>query len=112
MPESPQDVPLDEENILCLRLEGAVDMRTVPGIRRALLGHVKKRGIREVRIDFSRVTHLDTSGIAMFVEIWRCLTQKGGVLRLCGLSGNAWRLMRMARLEELFELREDPGMEV
>jgi anti-anti-sigma factor len=87
-------------------------MRTVPGIRRTLFGHARKREIREIHLDFSRVTILDTSGVAMFVEIWRCLAQKGGVLRLSGLSSNARRLMRMARLEELFDLCEDPGMEV
>jgi anti-sigma B factor antagonist len=87
-------------------------MRTVPGIRRAFLSRAKKSEIKEISVDFSRVTAMDTSGVAMLVEIWRSLAQRGGVLRLSGLSGNARRLMQMARLDEVFEISQDPGREV
>jgi anti-anti-sigma factor len=102
---------LPREDLFSLQLEGPVDMRTVPGIRRALLGRAKIRRIKEIRVDFSRVTALDTSGVAMLVEIWRSLAQKGGVLRLSGLSENAKRLMQMARLDEILEISDGPDRE-
>jgi anti-sigma B factor antagonist len=112
MVQSPLVTHSHREDLFFLQPEGPVDMRTVPEIRRVLLGRAKRSEIKEIHVDFSRVTALDTSGVAMFVEIWRSLAQKGGVLRLSGLSENAKRLMLMARLNEVFEISDDPGREV
>jgi anti-sigma B factor antagonist len=90
-----------------IQLEGPVDMKTVPEIRRMLLGTAKKREVTEIRVDFSRVTALDTAGVAMLVEIWRGLARKDGVLRLSGLSEKARRLMQLARLDQVFAIGDD-----
>jgi len=82
-------------------------METVPEIRRMLLGTAKKGEVKEIRVDFSRVTAFDTAGVAMLVEIWRALAQRHGVLRLSGLSENARKLIQMARLDQIFEIRDD-----
>jgi len=96
------------EGIFSIQLEGPVDMETVPGIRKTLLGPTRKTEIREIHIDFSRVTVLDTSGIAMLVEVWKGLARGGRVLRLTGLSEKARMLIQLARLDRVFEIRNDP----
>ena len=100
--------PSLRDDVFSIQLEGPVDLRTVPAIRRVLLSPAKKREINEICVDFSRVTALDTSGVAMLVEIWRGLAQRNGVLRLSGLTENAKRLIQLARLDQLFEMRDDP----
>ncbi len=107
MVQSSPEKDLLREGIFSTHLQGAVAMRTVPGIRKALLGVARKSGIKEIRIDFSRVTMLDTAGVAMLVEIWRGLARRGGTLRLTGLSEHARRLIQLARLEQIFEVRDD-----
>jgi anti-sigma B factor antagonist len=97
------------DNRCSIQLEGPVDMRTVPEIRRTLLGRAKKNEIREMDVDLSRVTVLDTAGVAMLVEIWRGLARRDGVLRLSGLSEKAKSLIQLARLDLIFEIGDDPA---
>jgi len=92
---------------LLIQLDGPLDMKTVPEIRRTLLGAAKRREVKEIQVDFSRVTILDTSGVAMLVEIWRGLARKDGLLRLNGLSESARRLVQMARLDRVFAIVDD-----
>ena len=96
------------EGILSVQLEGPVDMMTVPTIRKTLLGPTRKKEIKEIHVDFSRVTVLDTSGVAMLVEVWKGLARKGGVLRLTGLSEQARRLIQLARFDHVLEIGNDP----
>ena len=93
---------------MSVQLEGPVDMMTVPAIRKTLLGPTGKKEIKEIHVDFSRVTVLDTSGLAMLVEVWKGLAREGGVLRLTGLSEQAGRLIQLARLDHVFEIGNDP----
>jgi anti-anti-sigma factor len=92
---------------LTISLEGPVDMETVPGLRKRLLEAAGKRALREVHLDFSRVTFLDTSGVAMLVEIWRASANRDGQVRLSGLSDNARKLIELARLDQIFVITDD-----
>ncbi len=95
------------DGILSVALEGPVDLGTVPYIRKRLLGPSRKKEVKAIELDLSRVTRLDSSGLAMLVEIWRGVARRSGVLRLSGLTDNARRLIQMARLDEIFEIRKD-----
>jgi len=103
---------LIREGVLSISLEGRVDLTTVPGIRKRLLGFAKKGEVRRIHLDLSQVTLLDTSGVAMLVEIRRWLARKGGVLRLTGASENIWRLIQLARLDQVFEVGDDPDRRI
>lgn len=94
------------EGIISVRLEGPVDLTTVPGIRKRLLGYARKREGKEMHIDLSRVTLLDTAGLAMLVETWRCLGRRSGLLYLTGLNGNARRMVELARLDQVFRIED------
>lgn len=96
------------DGILSIQLEGPVDLSTVPWVRKRLLGPSRKKEVKAIDVDFSRVTKLDTSGVAMLVEIWRGVAHQSGVLRLTGLSDHALRLIQLAQLDEIFEIRNDP----
>ena len=111
MAQIPPESRLVREGTLSVRLDGRVDLMTVPGIRKKLLGFAKKREIKEIRLDLSDVTLLDTSGVAMLVELWRCLSRKSGALHLTGVRGSVRRLIQMARLDQVFKIGEDPGRE-
>lgn len=87
-----------------VQLDGPVDLATVPGIRKRLLGWAKKRETKEMHLDLSQVTVLDTAGVAMLVEVWRSLARRDGKLHLTGLSENARRLVQLAQLDLLFEM--------
>lgn len=93
-----------EPDEMSVRLEGPLDRQTVPAIRKELLASVKGREIKEVEIDLSEVSSLDTAGIAVMVEVMRILSGKQGRLRLTGLSEHAIKVIHLSRLDALFGL--------
>jgi anti-sigma B factor antagonist len=95
------------DGIYSIQLEGKVNMMTVPRIRKALLISTKRNDVVEVCVDLSRVTELDTAGVAMLVEVWRGLAGRAAALRLAGLSRQARRLIQLARLDHVFEVVDD-----
>jgi anti-anti-sigma factor len=99
--------PSLRDGICSIQLEGAVNMLTVPGILKTLLASTKRNEVKEIYVDFSKVTELDTAGVAMLVEVWRGLADRAAVLRLTGLSDQTRRLIQLARLDHIFEVVDD-----
>lgn len=89
-----------------ISLAGPVDRTTVPGIRNCLLGCAKKRETKALCVEMSQVTQLDTAGVAMLIELWKCLARRGGELRLSGLSENAKRLLHLAGVDQLLSIED------
>jgi anti-anti-sigma factor len=100
------EVTTSQEGLVAL--EGCVTLQTVPAIRRTMLRIASGRNVRNLRVDFSRVTQVDTSAIAMLIETWRTVTRKGGALHLQGTDERCRRLMRLARVDQLFVV-ENPA---
>jgi anti-anti-sigma factor len=92
------------ENTVRADLEGVLDFRSVPEVRKGPLKMAKRRTTQVLELDFSRVTSLDTAGIAVLVELMRCLHHKCGQLKLVELNGNVRRMIRLARLEAMFPM--------
>lgn len=90
---------------ILVRLEGPIDRQTVPNIRKELLSSAKKSGFSEMEIDLSQISHLDTAGIAMIVEVLRTLDRRNRKLRLTGLNENAVRMIRLSRLDRIFDMQ-------
>jgi anti-anti-sigma factor len=86
-----------------IRLEGEVNIYTAPGIRKMLLKAARRGQIRSMEVDFSSVSAIDTSCIAVLVELARALKARGAALRLTGFGENAARMISMAALDSIFE---------
>lgn len=91
-------------------LEGPLDRQTVPKIRKKLLSSAKKSGVRKMEIDLSRVSSMDTAGIAMMVEVLRVLASRNGKLGLTGLNENAIKMVRLSRLDKVFDMQNRPAI--
>ncbi|MHC1741412.1 MAG: lipid asymmetry maintenance protein MlaB [Syntrophobacteraceae bacterium] len=91
-----------------VHLEGVLDRDTVPDIRKRLLRLARREGLSRLAVDFSKVARLDTAGLAVMVEALRAVSQKGSILSVDGLSEEAKRLFRLARLEETFRVGGEP----
>lgn len=88
-----------------VELEGPLNLGTVPQVRKKLLKVCKEKSTRRVDIDCSRITSMDTAGIAMLVELLRALAHNGGELRLLHLSAAIECVIHLARLEHLFGIK-------
>jgi len=85
-------------------LEGVLDRQSVPVIRRKLLGAARETGVSHMVVDLSKVSAIDTAGIAMLVELLRVLAEKSGRLRLVGLNEKTSKMIRLSRLDSLFHV--------
>lgn len=82
--------------------EGDVDLETSPAARRVLLDCVALR--RPVVVDMSRVSYIDSSGVASLVEAFQKARKAGLGFTLAAVSDAAMRVFRLARLDRVFTI--------
>lgn len=86
-----------------VKLRGVLDRETVPGVRKALFRLLKAGQIRDLRIDLAEIKKIDTSGVAMLVEVLRVISARRGIVRLTNPSETANRMIQLARLNGIFD---------
>lgn len=82
--------------------EGDVDLETSPAARKVLLDCVALR--RPVVVDMSRVSYIDSSGVASLVEAFQKARKAGLGFALAAVSDTAMRVFRLARLDRVFTI--------
>jgi anti-anti-sigma factor len=90
-----------------VRIDGNLDMDTVPEARKQLFRLLGARGPSSLEVDFSSIASMDTSAVAMMVELLRILSATGRRLRLTGLREDQQRLFSLARLNQAFGINHD-----
>lgn len=98
------EIQLTNPDRVSVHLEGPLDRQTVPKIRKELINSANKSGVRKMEIDLSQVSSMDTAGIAMMVEVLRALARRNAKLRLTGLNENAIKMIRLSRLDKVFDM--------
>jgi len=84
-------------------IEGRVTIDN-SGEMRAKLANALKPKPGEVTVDFSRLTFIETSGLATLVEAYRIARRQGTKLRLTGIHGQPRDLLAVTRLGEFFDI--------
>ena len=95
----------EESGRLVVALEGEIDMERAPDVRRLLLD-CTARG-RDVLVDLSGVSYIDSSGIASLVEALQNAGRGGTALGLVAISPEALRVFALARLDKVFTIHPD-----
>ncbi len=83
-------------------LSGDVDLASSPVARRVLLEAVDRGG--GVLVDLSGVGYLDSSGVASLVEAFQRSRKRGTGFGLVCVNETAQRVLRLARLDRIFEI--------
>jgi len=84
---------------------GDVDLHSSPRLRDAILEAVE-RGDGTVSVDLSGVPYMDSSGVATLVEGLQAARRAETAFRLLSPSEKVSRVLRMTRLESVFEIGE------
>jgi anti-sigma B factor antagonist len=84
-------------------IEGRVTIDSSPAMRSKLLDALKSKPA-EMVVDLSRVTYIDTSGLATLVEASRIAHQQGARLVLTGIQGQIRYLFDVSHLDQLFDI--------
>ena len=87
-------------------VEGEIDINSSPVVKKAFDKLISAKTLKIV-INLSKVTYVDSSGLATLVEILKNTRTYGGRLRLTNLSSKVKSLFEITKLEKLFEIMAD-----
>jgi anti-sigma B factor antagonist len=94
----------ERQNIL--RLEGEIDLHISPEVAQSLRTLIAKEPKRVV-VDLSRVTYLDSSGLAVLIEGMQNVQDYGGKFAVAGLQESVKHIFEIARLDQVFQIFPD-----
>ena len=102
IPSSVPPVPRrDRPNVL--PLEGEIDLHVSPAISASLQAMVKKKP-KTLVVDLSRVSYIDSSGLAALIEAMQNVQEYGGKFALVGLQETVRTIFEIARLDQVFQI--------
>lgn len=88
-----------------VRVSGEVDMNTSPKLRE-ILNSAAAQGMKQVTIELSGVSYMDSSGIATLVEMLQHMLARKGRLILKAMKPEVKSVFEIAHLTEVFEIVE------
>ena len=86
-------------------IEGRVNIDTSGAMRRTIAEALRSVS-REVMLDLSGVSYIDTSGLATLLEASRIARQQGTRLVLHGLHGQPRALLHFSQIDQLLDIVE------
>jgi len=88
-----------EKNVL--PLVGEIDLNVSPRIASTFSEMIRKKPSRLV-VDLSRVTYIDSSGLAVLIGAMQDVEEYGGKFALAGLHDNVRSIFETARVDQVF----------
>ena len=95
-----------ENGQLTVALTGEIDHHCARGYIQAICAKIEAYTPRLCILDFSEVSFVDSSGIAVVINALRNMTQIEGKLILTGLSPQPMRVFRASGIDKLVEVKE------
>lgn len=95
----------EEAGRLVVKLNGDIDLEHAPRVRELLLECVGRE--KDVVVDLAGVDYIDSSGIANLVEALQTANRQGTGFQLVAVTGQAMRVLQLARLEKVFAIHDD-----
>ena len=92
-----------KEGLTVCYIDGEIDINSSPDLKKSFDKLIAKKTSKIV-INLSRVTYVDSSGLATLVEILKNMRSYGGRMRLTNLSSKIKSLFEITKLEKLFEI--------
>jgi anti-sigma B factor antagonist len=89
-----------------LPLEGEIDLHVSPRIS-ASLGAMIGDKPKQVVVDLTNVTYIDSSGLAVLIEGMQNVEAYGGRFALVGLQAGVRPIFEIARLDQVFRIFPD-----
>lgn len=89
-----------------LPLEGEIDLHVSPRIATALGAMVEEKP-KKLVVDLSKVSYIDSSGLAVLIEAMQNVEGYGGHFALAGLQENVRPIFEIARLDQVFHIYDD-----
>jgi len=92
----------EEKGYAIIELDGEVDLSCSPDARKQILECLGAN--KDLLVDLSRVTYIDSSGVASLVEGYQTAKKKSLKFGLVGVSEAAMNVLQLARLDKVFPI--------
>ena len=89
-----------------LPLQGEIDLHVSPRIALSLAQMVKNKPDKLV-VDLSKVTYIDSSGLAVLIEAMQSVEEYGGKFSIAGMQETVRSIFEIARLDQVFRIYPD-----
>ena len=89
-----------------LPLEGEIDLHISPEVAGSLRTMIAKKP-NVVVVDLTKVTYLDSSGLAVLIEGMQNVQEYGGQFALAGVQESVQHILEIARLDQVFQISPD-----
>ncbi len=86
-----------------LPLEGEIDLHVSPRIAASLNQMIVTKP-KQLVVDLSQVSYIDSSGLAVLIEGMQNVAAYGGKFALAGLQDGVRPIFEIARLDQVFEI--------
>ncbi|WP_204555962.1 anti-sigma factor antagonist [Bacillus ectoiniformans] len=87
-------------------LSGEIDAFTAPKLRESVFPYTEQKGMKLV-IDLSDVTYMDSTGLGVFVGLFKNLSANDSTLQLVGLSDRLKRLFDITGLADIMNINSE-----
>jgi anti-sigma B factor antagonist len=89
-----------------LEIDGELDMHRAPLVKEQLKPLLDAK-TKRVLIDMTKVSYIDSSGLALFIEALQRTQAYGGAIALFGLGESVNHIFQVARLDQVFKIFPD-----
>jgi anti-sigma B factor antagonist len=89
-----------------LPLEGEIDLHVSPQVSASLSALIAQKP-SQVVVDLSKVSYIDSSGLAVLIEGMQNVDKYGGKFALCSLQEGVRPIFEIARLDQVFRIFPD-----
>lgn len=93
----------EQEKQTTIKLAGEIDAYTAPKLREAAFPYTEKEEA-DIVIDLSGVTYMDSTGLGVFVGLFKSLNANNGTMKLIGLSDRLKRLFDITGLADIMNI--------
>ena len=91
---------------LHIYLQGEIDHHSASLIRVSIDEAVSRKRPMLLVLDFDKVTFMDSSGIGLVMGRYKLMKSLGGKIKVLNLSPGAYKVMCLAGIERLGEVRQ------
>lgn len=89
-----------------VKISGEIDAYTAPKLRETVFPYTEKKNA-EIVIDLSDVSYMDSTGLGVFVGLFKNLNANEGTLQLVGLSERLRRLFDITGLADIMNINSE-----
>ena len=89
-----------------IELEGRLSLGDAVDDFRTVWSNALAAGVKNIVVNLSEVTMMDSSGIGTMIRCHSAVTQRGGKLRLVGANATVRQAFKITRLDHVFEFHD------